>query len=154
MSNEREEGDVKEEQEKAQHYAITIGHVLGDDTTQATLVADSDTQQTVSIPGPFRRVNFTPAFLGSEQRLNEVSRLLIPPGMLADCAIPNVDCGGLCDLLGIERPNLYPDEDFNRRCAESFMPELINRLALTQTVVVKKLGAATGLTEGHLLPSL
>jgi hypothetical protein len=33
MSDEREEGDVEEEQEKEQHYAITIGHVLDDDTT-------------------------------------------------------------------------------------------------------------------------
>ena len=151
MSDEREERDVEEEQEKAQHYAVTIGHVLEDDTTQATLVSDSGMQQTVSIPEPFRRVNSTPAFLPSEQRLNEVACLRIPPGMLADCAIPNVDCGGLCDLLGIERPDLYSNEDFNRRCAESFMPYLVNRLALTQTVVVEKLGAKTGLTEGYLI---
>jgi hypothetical protein len=82
-------------------------------------VSDSDVQQTVSIPVPFRRVNSNPAFLGSEQRLNEVSCLLIPPGMPADCAISNVDCGGLCDLMGRERPSLYSEEDFNRRCAEA-----------------------------------
>jgi hypothetical protein len=66
MSDEREEGDVEEKREKAQHYAITIGHVLEDDTTQATLVSDSDIQQTVSIPVPSRRANSNPAFLGSE----------------------------------------------------------------------------------------
>jgi hypothetical protein len=44
MSDEREEEDVEEEQEEAQHYAITISHVLEDDTTQATLVSDSGIQ--------------------------------------------------------------------------------------------------------------
>jgi hypothetical protein len=78
------EGD-EEEQDKAQHYAVTIGHVLEDGTTQATLLSEDPKQsnssilQTVSIPEPFRRVNSSPAFLGSEQRLNDVSCLLIPP---------------------------------------------------------------------------
>ena len=151
MSDEREEGDVEEKQEKAQHYAITIAHVLGDYTTQATLVSDSDIQQTVSIPVPFRRPNSNLVFIGSEQPLNEVSCLLIPPGMPAVCAISNVDCGGLCDLSGRERPSLYSEEDFNRRCAESLTPELIDDLAQKQRIVVRKLGAKTGLTEGYLI---
>jgi hypothetical protein len=62
--------------------------------------------------------------------------------------------GGLGDLLGYERPYFYSDEDFDRRCAESLMPDLIKQLILMQTVVVRKLGAMTGLTEGSLAPSL
>jgi hypothetical protein len=151
MSDEGEEGDVEEKKEKAQHYAITIGHVLGYDTTQATLVSDSDIQQTVSIPVPFRRPNSNLVFLGPEQPLNEVSCLLIPPGMPAECAISNVDCGGLCGLLDRKRPSLYSEEDFNRRCAESLTPELVSDLAQRQRIVVRKLGAATGLTEGYLI---
>jgi hypothetical protein len=105
----------------------------------------------VSIPVPFRRVNSNPVFLRSEQQLNEVSCLLIPPGMSADCAISNIDCGGLYDLMGRERPSLYSEEDFNRRCIESLIPELINELAQRQRIVIRKLDAKTGLTEGYLL---
>jgi hypothetical protein len=78
----------------------------------------------VSIPVSFRRPNLNLVFLGSEQLLNEVSCLLIPPGMPARCAISNVDCGGLCDLASRERPSLYSKEDFNRRCAESLTPSM------------------------------
>jgi hypothetical protein len=60
-------------------YAATIGRILEDNITQATLLSDSDIQPTVQI-------NSNPVFLMLEQWLNE-SCLRMPLGMPANCAI-------------------------------------------------------------------
>jgi hypothetical protein len=57
MSDEREEEDVEEEQEKAQHYAITIGHVLENDTTQATLAHPAREVRVFKAAWCMRRLN-------------------------------------------------------------------------------------------------
>src|SRR5271155_241600 len=85
-----------------EHYGVTIGHVLQDDTVQAVL-ASGDDQLVVSIPAKFRRVNSRLAFLsdqGIPNQLSEVGCLLIPPETPITCAITGIDCGGLCGLLG------------------------------------------------------
>jgi hypothetical protein len=149
-----EEGENKveeeEEEDDDQHYAVTIGHVLQDGTTQAILANDND-QQVVSIPFPFQRLNSKPQFLRyaeMPEQLSEVGCLLVPPGTPVACSITSIDCGGLYELVGEKRKSYYP-KDLDKRYHRMLDPEHISEISSTK-LLVQKMGNKTGLTEGYL----
>jgi hypothetical protein len=97
-----------EGEDQNKHYAITIGHILQDDTTKAFLESDTE-QQAVSIPSPFLSMpgflRFQRGYLHSFTRL--AAQLPIPPGTSISCSIPGVDCRGLFELVGEPRSSYY-----------------------------------------------
>jgi hypothetical protein len=117
VEEEEEEEDCGDDDEH--HYAVTIGHVLSDDTVHAVL-SSGNTQQVVSIPKGFSesqlKTNVSRVNHEIPEQLDEIGCLLIPLGTLVACQITNVDCGGLYDFFGEERASYYPNKDTNQHC--------------------------------------
>ncbi|KAH8817388.1 hypothetical protein F5884DRAFT_779212 [Xylogone sp. PMI_703] len=152
-----------EEEGDETHYAITIGHVLEDNTTKATIMTEEDDSPVdVSIPVEFQRNNGTPTFIHilkkidlkrfSEPAMREVGCMEYPDHLPRRCAIIGINCAGISQSLQLAAPANYESFNLDKRSPDSFDP--LHLSILIQSPLnhrVYKMGAATGLTQGTLV---
>lgn len=143
---------------------LTIGHAVLDGTVEAYIVTeDETTSHTVKIHESFRRLCNKPKFMwksrfmdGSyfDKQLHEVVFLEVPPHHQIVPEIENLDCRALANTL--ERTT-DPSIDEADSEADQFSPLVVSTSVLWQAahlqepMIVYKDGAASGLTQGHLV---